>query len=238
MNGQAGVRFSPKFYRGAALCSMASAVTTLGLIFLPRLYQPVADLDARMALTENNAYVLRSWIYLFHPFLVMTAAVAVAARCRFRAAGSAALGALGFVIWGTAEAAQQTFTIFGMDRTWRAAWPAADEAARQAIVGHVAMYDAIWNALYVLLLLGFLAGNVFLALAARGGTGLARWVCAAFAAAAVLTLVIIVSEFGGPQLTSGLAAWLYPTIQPAGRALVGVWLWREATAEQPSSAGT
>lgn len=56
------VYFSPLFYRGAALCSLGSAITTLGLIFLPRLYQPVPDFEARMALIQNSAYVLRSWV--------------------------------------------------------------------------------------------------------------------------------------------------------------------------------
>jgi hypothetical protein len=231
------LQFSTRFYRGAALCSFASVVTTLGLIFLPRLYQPVSDFEARMALAENSAYVLRSWTYLLHPFLVMTAAVAVAAQCRFRTAGTATLGLLGFGIWGTSEAAQQTLTIVALDRTWRAAWPTADEAARQLIRNHVAVYDAIWNSLYLLLLLGFLAGNMFLALATRGGTGLARWVSAAYAAAAGLTLVILVPELGGPQLVSGVAAWLYPTIQPAGRALIGIWLWREASLEHALRVG-
>lgn len=74
------VYFPARFYRGAAICSLASAITTLGLIFLPRLYQPVPDFDAHMRLTENPAHVLRSWIYLLHPSLVVIAALAVAAR--------------------------------------------------------------------------------------------------------------------------------------------------------------
>ena len=230
--------FSIRFYRGAALCSLASAVTTLALIFLPKLYQPVPDFEARMALTENPAYVLRSWAYLIHPFLVMTAAVAVAARCRFRAAGSATLGLLGFLIWGTSEAAQQTLTKVALDRTWRAAWPTADEAARQLIRSHVAMYDVLWDALYLLLVICFFAGNVLLAFATRGGTGLALWVSVAYVAAAGLTLLNLLPELGGPQRLSGAADWLYPLIQPAGRALTGIWLWREAPLEQAFAQAT
>jgi hypothetical protein len=222
------VRFSSTFYRGAALCSVASAITTLALIFLPRFYQPVIGFDARMALIEHPAYVLRSWIHLIHPFLVMTTALAVAVRCRTRAAGAASLGLLGFVVWGATEAAQQALTIVALDATWRAAWPTADAATRQSIRDHVAVYDAIWNSLYLLLLLGFLAGNVFMAIAVRSAERLARWVSTAYWAAAGLTLLILVPEVGGPALPGGVTAWLYPLIQPAGRALTGVWLWREA----------
>jgi hypothetical protein len=230
------VHFSARFYRGAALCSFASVLTTLGLIFLPRLYQPVADFEARMALAAHPAYVLRSWIYLVHPFLVLTAAVAVAVRCRVRAAGAASLGLLGFALWAGAEAAQQTLTKVALDRTWRAAWPTAGEAARQVIRGHVALYDALWDALYLLLLLGFLAGNVFLALAVRtdgaAGARLARGVGLAYLAAAGLTALILVPELGGPDLAAGTTGWLYPVIQPAGRALTGLWLWQGAAHEQ------
>lgn len=225
--------FSARFYRGAAICSFLSALTTLGLIFLPKLYQPVPDFDARMALTQNPAYVLRSWIYLVHPFLCVTAALAVAVRCRVRAAGAASLGFLGFGLWGATEAAQQTLTLVALDRYWRAAWPTADAAARQLIRGHVAIYDALWDAMYLLILIAFFLGNVFLALATRAYPGMARWVSLAFVGAALLTLLILVPEIGGPRLPGSATEWLYPAIQPAGRALIGVWLWREATRELP-----
>ena len=32
---------SPAFYRSVAVCSIVSAITTLGLIYLPEFYQPV-----------------------------------------------------------------------------------------------------------------------------------------------------------------------------------------------------
>jgi hypothetical protein len=170
------MHFSGTFYRGAALCSFASAITTLGLIFLPRLYQPVSGFEERMALTQNPAYVLRSWVYLVHPFLVVAAALAVAARCRFRTPGAASLGFLGFGLWGATEAAQQALTLVALDRTWRAAWATADETQRQLIRGHVAIYDALWDALYLLILVAFFGGSVFLAIATGTHPGMARWV--------------------------------------------------------------
>jgi hypothetical protein len=230
--------FSPRFYRAAAICSMASAITTLCLIFLPRLYPPVADFDDRMALGSHWAYQWRSWVYLFHPFLVFTAALAVAMRVRRQAAGAAALGLAGFALWATTEAAQQTLTKVALDRTWRAAWPTAESAVREVIRQHVAFYDVVWDSMYLLLLIGFLVGNVLLALAvgrasrergprvlvAPGMAGIVSW---AFAAAAALTLLLLLPEFGGPTVAG--TGWLYPLIQPAGRALIGAWLWREAS---------
>jgi hypothetical protein len=232
--------FSTRFYRGAAIASLLSALTTLGLIFLPRFYPSVPDFDARMALGSNTAYVLRSWIYLVHPFLVFTAALAVAARCRLRAGGAASLGLAGFALWAGTEAAQQALTKVALDRTWRAAWPTADAPARAVIRDHVALYDVAWDAMYLLLLLGFLAGNLFLGAAvartARGDSNararmrsLSIWVACAFWAAAALTFVLFLPEVGGPALPG--TEWLYPLIQPAGRTLIGIWLWREGATE-------
>ena len=223
------MNFSPRFYRGAALCSLASAITTLGLIFLPSFYTPVPSFEARMALLSNPAYVLRSWVYLVHPFLVVTAAVAVAVSCRRHAAGAATLGALGFCLWGATEAGQQTLTLVALDGTWRQAWPTADEAARQLIRSHVAVYDALWNSMFFLLLLGIFAGSILLALAVRHHGGLARWVSVAFWISAGLTAIELVPELGGPSLDGPITDALYPLTQPAARALIGVWLWREAT---------
>lgn len=99
-------------------------------------------------------------------------------------------------------------------------------------------YDVIWDAMYLVVLLGFLAGSVFLALAVRrvavsepDARPLGRWVCVALWAAAGLTALLLLPEFGVAIAIPGMA-WLYPLIQPAGRALIGVWLWREAVWEE------
>jgi hypothetical protein len=234
------MRFSARFYRAAAIASVLSALTTLGLIFLPRFYPPVPDFDARMALGTDAAYVLRSWIYLIHPFFVFTAALAVAARCRVRAGGAASLGLAGFALWAATEAGQQALTKVALDRTWRAAWPTADALAREVIRNHVAFYDVVWDAMFLLLLIGFLAGNVLLGVAVartvksessattRMGS-LGFWVAGVLWAAAALTFLILLPELGGPAVSG--TGWLYPLIQPAGRTLIGIWLWREAATE-------
>jgi hypothetical protein len=43
--------------------------------------------------------------------------------------------------------------------------------------------------------------------------------------AALLTRSFLVPEFGGPGLLETLRSWLYPSVRPLGRALIGVWLW-------------
>src|SRR5262245_33608272 len=156
--------FAPSFYRSAAVCSILSAITTLGLIYLPEFYQPVEGFEGRMRRVDDPAYALRSWVYLVHPFLTFTAALAVGLRIRALRSAAAVIGVAGFALWACNEALQQTMTLFAFDK-WRAAYFTADETTRAIIRTNTAMYDGLWDAFYFLLLIGFSIGNLFLGMA-------------------------------------------------------------------------
>jgi hypothetical protein len=221
------MNFSPAFYRTAAVCSALSAVTTLLLIFLPDFYAPAEGFEGRMNRVTDPAYVMRSWDYLIHPFLTFTAALGVAVRIRRTHSAAALVGLLGFVLWGFTEAGQQTLTLFAFDR-WRAAYLAGDEVVRAHIHTSMAVYDGLWEAMYFLLLIGFSIGNAAFAAALLRGRGLSRIVGAFFAAAVALTFTYIAGVMGWFTLPEFLETWTYPAIQPIGRLLIGLWLWRAA----------
>jgi hypothetical protein len=226
------MHFGPTFYRTAAICSVLSAVTTLGLIFLPNFFTPADGFEGRMARVHDPAYVLRSWVYFLHPFLVVMAGLAIAARIRTLAAAFAVVGLLGFVLWGFTEAAQQTMTLFAFDK-WRVAFTTADEATRDQIRTLTMMYDGLWDGMYFLILVGFAIGNFCLGLVLLHLPGLSRVVGAFLLAAMLLTLTLITREIGWFSLPEPLASWSYPAIQPLGRVLIGVWLWRMADESVP-----
>ena len=71
------MKLTPAFYRTAAICSLLSAVTTLGLIFLPKLFAPIDGFEGRMGRVHDGWYQLRAWIYLVHPFITGAAGLAV-----------------------------------------------------------------------------------------------------------------------------------------------------------------
>jgi hypothetical protein len=223
------------FYRTAAICSFLSAGTTLMLIFLPDWYAPVAEgLSGRMARVADPIYQLRAWTYLLHPFLVFTAALGVGLACLRHTPALALIGVLGFALWAATEAGQQTLTLFAFD-DWRRAWLAGNMTVRATMELRAAIYDGLWDAAYVLLLIGFTIGNAFLAAAlVRRPDRLSRVVAGFLAAAVLLTLAILSSEIGGPGLPSPIDAWAYPAIQPLGRLLIGVWLLRAAQAARAS----
>ena len=221
------MNFSPAFYRAAAVSSVLSAVTTLLLIFLPDFYAPAEGFDGRMNRVADPAYVARSWVYLIHPFLTLTAAVGVAMRIGRLHSVAALAGLLGFVLWAFTEAGQQTLTLFAFDR-WRTAYLAGDELVRAHIHASTAIYDGLWDAMYFLLLLGFSIGNAAFGAAFVRGRGLTRIVGVFFFAAVALTFTYIAGELRWFTLPDVLETWTYPAIQPLGRTLIGVWLWRAA----------
>ena len=222
------MKLTPSFYRSAALCSLLSAVTTLLLIYLPDFYRPAEGFEGRMARVDDPAYVLRSWMYLVHPFITFAAALGVGLRIRALSSAAAIIGLAGFALWACTEAGQQTLTLFAFDK-WRTAYFAADEATRAIIRTNASMYDGLWDALYFLLLIGFSIGNLSLGIALAGaGRGVTRLVGIFFFAAFALTLTYITGELQWGTLPEPLATWSYPTIQPLGRVLIGLWLWSAA----------
>jgi hypothetical protein len=215
----------PRFYRIAAVCSFISVATTLCLIFLPDLLLPAPDFAARMGRIHEAPYLIRAWMYLLHPFLVFTAVLGVALAIHRRAPVLAIAGMAGFMLWACNEAGQQTLTLFAFDR-WRLGWETADEAARAALRINAVMYDGIWDAMYMLLLIGFAIGNACLGAALVPVQGLTRLMGGFLFAACALTVLLFINELGLALLPPSVLEWLYPIIQPSGRALVGVWLWR------------
>jgi hypothetical protein len=223
-----------RFLRVAALCSALSAVTTLLLIFLPEFFSTTQGFEARMARVHEPAYRLRSWVYLLHPFLVLTAAFGIAATLRRHAPVLVIAGLLGFTWWAFTEASQQTLTLFAFDR-WREAYATADESARAAIRINSVMYDGIWDGMYALLLIAFAIGNACFGAALIARRGLARMVGAFLLAACGLTVLLLANEVRMPLVPGELLGWSYPAIQPLGRLLIGVYLWRHSVGRSGDS---
>lgn len=225
MHWYTSMHFSRTFYKATAICSMISVITTLLLIFLPILFAPIEGFDDRMARIHEPAYIVRSWAYLLHPFLVLAAALGIAMRIRKVASGAAVIGLLGFTLWAFNEAAQQTLTLFAFDE-WRALYATADELTRERIRTSTLIYDGLWDGMYFLLLIGFSIGNLSFGVALLSKRRLTRVTGAFLVAAVLLTSTFMLAELGWNLPSNALGTWAYAAVQPLGRALVGVWLWR------------
>lgn len=217
------------FLRVAAIASWLSVITTLMLIFLPEFFASTQGFEARMHRVHEPAYILRSWAYLLHPFVVLTAALGVMFVLRARSPVLALIGIMAFSAWALLEASQQTLTLFAFDK-WRLAWDSADEATRTAIRINTAMYDGIWDGMYALLLVAFAIGNACYAASMAREPGLTRVVSGFMIAVCVLSVCLLANELRIPLLPETVLEWSYPAIQPLGRLLIGVWLWRASQA--------
>jgi hypothetical protein len=217
--------FSRNFFRSAGLCSFVSAFTTLGLIFLHHWYPAAQTLEERVAREAHPVYTAYLWVYFVHPFFTLTAALAAAVNLARRSAGAALAGFMFFFICGFTEMVQQSLTLIARHQIWSAAYRhAADEPSRAAIANFLRGFDAVWNGLFALIVVAFFLANLLYGIAAWKGPGLTRYVSWAYLAAAFLGVFTVAEGFG--QEIPGVVDWMYPLIQPAARAFIGVWLWR------------
>ena len=152
------MKIPPSLYKTAAVFSCMSAFTTLVLILAPRFVAPGDGFEARMLRVHDGWYLFRAWAYLLHPFITGAAALAVCLRVRASATALAIIGAAGCALWAFTEAAQQCLTLFAFDK-WRIAYLAGDPVIRTQMQTLTTIYDGAWDALYVLLLIGFMIGE-------------------------------------------------------------------------------
>jgi len=215
-------------YRAGAICAAASAVTTFLLWLLPRLYEAPADFDASVRLHAEPLFMARLWVNFIHEFLALTAYGAAAAALWQRSRFLAGSGFLWFVLWAFTEALGVSINIWAVNASWRSHFDAADPATRAALKSNLTGFAEVWNAMFFVILMSFLLGTTLLGLAAVGGAGLERWVGILLLLAAPLTVVITLSEYAGMTFLERAVTWSYPVLQPVGRAMMGVWLWRKS----------
>ena len=200
------------------------------LIFLPEFFASAQGFEARMARVHETAYRLRAWAYLLHPFIVLTAALGIAFAIRQRSPVLALIGLARLHWWAFTEASQQTLTLFAFDR-WRVAYAAADEATRAAIRINTVMYDGIWDGMYMLLLIAFAIGNAcYGAALLSSAVGWRAWWADSCSRPACSPSACSSMNSGSRCCPAPVLEWSYPAIQPLGRLLIGVWLWRAAAA--------
>lgn len=212
-------------------------MTTFLLWLLPRLYVSPESIDAAVGLHQNVYYMARLWVNFGHIFLALAAYGAAAYLLSRRTPGLASFGYVSFVLWGFTELLGVTVNIFAVNRTWRAAFATASPEARVAIRTNIAGFQAVWDAMFFLLLVAFLLGTACFGLAAVvRGDALSKWLGAMFLLAVPLTLAIMVGGYTQITAFNLLDEMVYPVLQPLSRGLLAYWLWRNAGEAQPAAA--
>ncbi len=210
------------------MCWVVTSVTTLGLIFLPRLLPPAADTASQVMRSQDPIYLTRLWIGILHPFIAIVGALGVAYARSRDSLGAASCGFVFFVLWGSGEAIQQSLILVALNWGWRASYLATtDPASRALLAASMSDFERLSDGFFFFLLIAFVCANLLYAVATWRGDRLQRTVSMFFVLAAGLGVLSFATRFGAGIVPASAMAILYPTIQPAGRFLTGVWLWKQ-----------
>ncbi len=208
----------------AGIAAIATAITTFLLWLLPKLYDYPSDINESVLLVNNPYYMGRLWVNFFHIPLAITAYFGLAYKLRERELPKVILGMIWFLIWGIVEMVGVSGTIFAVNKTWRANYPAASESVQEMLQANIDYYSTIWNSMFFVLLIAFLLGTLFFGWATWKGKGLEKILSYLFWLAVPLTLLIILSGYFGMSGLDKLVDMTYPVLQPVSRFVLGVFL--------------
>jgi hypothetical protein len=217
--------FSSRFFRFAAICAFASALTTFGVHLLPLLH-PATTFEQQLLLSQNPIYKLRLWIVLIHIFFVLVSMWGFAAVKYKTAAGWIGPGLAGYGLFGLAEFFRISFALNAIT-PWRARMlTESDPQIRAYLKEYLLSWPQINDALFFLLVLGFLLGNVFYAIATAKSKGMEKWISNLLFIWALLGCITLFHEFLNQQWLNFVPEFVSYTYQPFVRVVIGIWLWK------------
>lgn len=215
--------------RLGAAAAVLSAVSTFMLWWLPRQVPPTASFEDALQLATNPYYLARLWINLGHVFVALAAYGTVAALVARRQPGLAWIGFVAMAFWAFSEALGVSINIWAQNAEWRMAYGAADQQTKESIRTAILTYQGFWNGIFFVVLLAFAIGSLGLGLGVHRSDWLSSAVSVLLLAAVPLTFVIMLDGYFGFNLSRWIE-WTYPILQPVSRTLMGVWIWRAASA--------
>ena len=218
--------FSRNFFRFAAICAFASALTTFGVHLLPLLH-PANTFEEQLLLSQNPIYKLRLWVVLIHILFVLASMWGIAAVKYKTAAGWIGLGLGGYWIFGLAEFFRVSFALNAIT-PWRARLlNEPNSEIRELLKENLLSWPQINDALFFLLVFGFLLGNICYGVATFRSSGLEKWISNLLFVWAGLGCITMFHEFLNQTWMNFVPDFISYTYQPLVRILIGVWLWKQ-----------
>ena len=219
--------FSKNFFRFVAVCAFLSALTTFGVHLLPLLH-PASTFEEQLQLSNNPIYKFRLWVVFIHILFVFASMWGIAAAKYKTAAGWVGLGLGGYAVFALAELTRVSLVLNTVNG-WRSRFlNESDPQVREFIKENLMSWTQVNNGLFFLLVIGFLLGNIFYAIATRKGSGLEKWISNLLFLWALLGFITLFNEYLGQSWMNFVPDFISYTYQPFVRIVIGIWLWKIA----------
>jgi hypothetical protein len=219
-------RASIGFIRVAGICALLTALTTLAVHWLPRLWGDTSLFEAQLRLRHSTIYMARLWVVLIHCVLVVISMAVIPQLVTARRRIVAIFGFGSYVMFAFVEMLRTSLGIFAVNRTWRAGYElATDEMKRTAFRNSLESFSGINDALFFLFYLAFLVGLFCYAFALLPSKGIDHGMAWLFMLWGFLSLPGLIGAIAGHESLAAPFEWVGLYFLPLARLLIGIWLW-------------
>ncbi len=213
------------FLKFAAIAAALSALTTFGVHFIE--FQ-AATFEERLLLGRHTGYVFQKWMVIFHCLLVIVSMFGAATVAARHNRGLAALSALFFSVFGVAEMTRMFAVLAWLSPLKEKYLAATEEPVRQILKLQLENFGQASAVLFLLFILAFSLGNLFLGLALPRIDKADCWMAQGFLFWSALTFLAFGNDFWEIAALNPMLEANNKFFQPAFRVAIGWWLWRKS----------
>jgi hypothetical protein len=227
---------SANFVRVASVCAFLTVLTTIGVHWLPRLWETAMTFDAQVQLRHNAIYIGQRWMVFAHCALVVISMAPVALLLTGTARLVAMFGFGSYIIFAFIEMLRTSLSIFAVNRAWRSGYEqASDDTARATFRSAIESFSGVNDALFFLFFAAFTVGLFCYGFALLHMHRFDRQIAFLFLLWALLNLPALIAFATGKDSISAPFEWVGPYFQPVARLLIATWLWNVSNRLSPTT---
>jgi hypothetical protein len=203
---------STVLYRYSGACSALGGLTVLFAQLWPRILIDPTALARQLDIRSNrNEYF---WLIIFDGLLVLISVLALGFTTRRKSPILTSIGLDGYILFTIVVFARAFLVLFIEVKP-----PVLELDEMQPGTGTS-------EVLYIILMLGFIVGNLFFGLAMRASSGPGHLSEAGLLICAAVAALILLNDCVGPHSIADILRYALSGIQVFVRFAIGIWLWR------------
>lgn len=216
------------FLKIASISAFISAITTFFLWLLPKFYNTPANFTEAVSMHQNAYYISRLWVNFIHIPFALTAYFGLTLILYKKQPATSLFGMMWLGIWGTIEMIGVAALIFTVNGNWRSSYALANDQTKTILETNITSFMGVWDSLFFVILVAFLLGSLFFAIATQRGKGLEKLLSYLLWAAVPLTVLIILSNYANQAWAGKITGLVYPALQPVSRAVLGLFILKHS----------